>query len=153
MVLPELAGFTPIKLASQSPQGLALVDEEISLVITTLETEIETLKQNKFEVDAHIATRAFGKADRSPLLVQHHSRAHGVVTDTLAALLLDLTEFQAAVRDAQKLVGETDAASKADLTLILNQTESIDMGQYAYDQAQNNHVDTPPTDEPNVEDS
>lgn len=151
MVLPELAGFTPTQLASQSPQGLALVDKEIALVITTLETEIETLKQNKFEVDAHIATRAFGQADKSPLLVRHHSRAHGVVTDTLAALLLDLQEFQEAVRDAQKLVGETDEASRSDLTLLLTQTEEIDMGRYAYDQAQNDHVDTPPTDEPIVE--
>ncbi|MBM9459740.1 hypothetical protein JK386_07475 [Nocardioides sp. zg-536] len=147
-MLPELAGLSPKTMAKESPKGLELAEDEITKVIKELQEQIKALEENRFEVDAHIAKSSLGQADLSPALARHHARAHGVVTDTLSALLLDLQKFQTAVREARGLIGSTDAAAEQDLKLILAGTEDLDLGRYAYDRAQRDHVHTPATDEP-----
>ncbi len=148
MVLPGLVGIKPIDLATASPAGLELVEDQITLVITTLNDEIEALQAVDFPTNGHIAERSFGRGERSPLLALHHARAHGVVVDTLRDLRRDLRDFRGAVQEARTLLRDTDQQAEADAVLVLQRTESLDLGATAYDDAQVNHVNTQASDTP-----
>ncbi|WP_435770116.1 hypothetical protein [Nocardioides sp. SYSU DS0651] len=140
-------------MASSSPKGLELVEEKISAVIVTLNTELTALQEVDFPAKGHIPRRSFGGGEPSPVLARHHARAHGVVVDTLKDLMTDLEDFRSAVREARALIREKDAAAEADVTRILTRTEGLDMGRWAYVDAQHQHVNDQPTDEPPVEPS
>lgn len=138
-MLPELAGFTPAALAAAPRQELEVVEDEITKVIKVLNDEITALAENEFPVKGHIAHRSFGGGARSPLLADHHARAHGVVVDTLVDLRKDLRDFREAVRDARRLIREKDEEAEVDIRMVLVRTENLDLGTDAYTQAQQDH--------------
>lgn len=140
-MIPELAGFTPAALASAPPRELEVVEDEITKVIKVLNDEISALEENEFPVKGHIAHHSFGGGSRSPLLAEHHARAHGVVVDTLGDLRKDLRDFREAVRDARRLLRDKDEEAEVDIKLVLARTEGLDLGTDAYTQAQYDHRD------------
>jgi hypothetical protein len=139
--------------AAAGGSGLQVVEEEIDAVIKTLTDELTSLGENKFEVKAHIPGRSFGGGEEAPVLATHHTRAHGVVVDTLTALIADLEKFRTAVQTARRLLKETDDEAKAELETILARTEGLDLGKYAHVQAQVDHVNDTPAAGPTGEDA
>lgn len=148
MVLPELAGVSPLDLATVSPSGLALVEDKINLVITTLNDEIDLLHEVDFPTNGHIAKGSFGGGERSPLLALHHARAHGVVVTTLSDLRRDLVDFRSAIREAKQLIRDTDEQAESDVLRILQRTNDLDLGQNALPEAQQQHRNDTATDQP-----
>lgn len=147
-MLPELAGYSPAQLAASSPTGLALVEEKISSVITRLNDEIDKLKEVDFPTNGHIAKRSFGGGDRSMDLAVHHARAHGVVVTTLTDLRRDLREFREAIREAKLLLAKRDDEAESEVLLVLQRTQSIDLGHNALPEAQVQHRNDVATDTP-----
>ncbi len=147
-MIPELAGYTPAALAAAAPKGLALVEQNISAVIKTIEEQEEVLNKVQFPVKGHIAKGSFGGAGPSAVLAQHHARAHGVVSTTLKDLREDLVKFRDAIHAAQKLLKDTDEQAAADALVLLQGTEDIDLGTQARPEAQVQHANDVATDEP-----
>lgn len=141
MVLLDLAGFTQEDLASAGPRELRVVESEITKVIRVLNDELKNLKDVDFPVRGHISGRAFGGGPPSPLLAEHHQRAHRVVVDTLVDLRKDLRDFRTAVREARDLIRNKDEGAVGEIQLVLAKTESIDLGANAYLHAQVEHQD------------
>ncbi|MFC5727623.1 MULTISPECIES: hypothetical protein [Nocardioides] len=148
MVIPELAGFTPVQLASAGQKGLAVAEREITKVIATITSQLEELDDSDFPVKGHIGRSSFGGGDLSPLVAGHHARAHAVVVDTLSEVKSDLESFRESIRDARDLLQVKDQEAEADVKVILGQTEGIDMGKWAYQDAQVNNRDVTPTEAP-----
>jgi hypothetical protein len=148
MVLPELAGLSPALLAAAGPKGLALAEAEITDVISTITTQLEDLEASEFPVKGHIAKNSFGGGDLSPLLARHHARAHAVVVETLGEVKGDLESFRTSIREARDLLRLKDEEAAADVRVILGRTEGIDMGRWAYADAQVNNRNAAPTDAP-----
>jgi len=135
-------------------QGLDLVVEQIQGVLTALDQGITDLENNKFPVDGFIRAASFGMGDDASRIAYHHTRAHGVVVDTLKGMKSDLEKFHASVLDAQELVTRTDEQAQVDLTRIVARTENIDLGQQGHVDAQNDHTDDVPSDQaPTTDDS
>ncbi|WP_182377552.1 hypothetical protein [Nocardioides sp. WS12] len=139
MALLDLAGFTQADLASAGPRELRVVESEITKVIKVLNEELSNLKEVDFPVKGHISGRAFGGGPPSPLLADHHERAHRVVVDTLVDLRKDLRDFRTAVREARDLIRNKDEEAVGEIQLVLAKTESIDLGANAYLNAQVEH--------------
>lgn len=128
-------------------QGLDLVEEQIQLVLTALDEGITDLETNKFPVDGFIRATSFGMGTEAARLSYHHTRAHGVVVDTLKGMKADLEKFHASVLDAKALVTRTDEQAQADLTQIVARTGNIDLGQQGHVDAQHDHTGDVPTNE------
>jgi hypothetical protein len=145
----------PIDLAGSpvTPQGLDLVDKAIENVITTITTELGYIKPAEFEADGHIAPASFGRADRAASIALHHTRAHGVVVDTLSGVKTDLENFQVALQSARDAVLEADQTTADELRLkqvavtALTTGSRSDEGDRAYNNAQHNHRNDVPKDE------
>lgn len=148
MVLRELDGITPAQLASAGSKGLALAEDEITKVITTITDQLEELDDSDFPVKGHIGRSSFGSGDLSPLVAGHHAKAHAVVVETLAEVKADLESFRTSIREARDLLRVKDQEAEADVKVILGQTEGIDMGKWAYQDAQVNNRNAVPTDTP-----
>jgi hypothetical protein len=148
MLLHELAGLSPVKLAGAGPKGLDLVEAEITAVIKTITDQLGKLEESEFPVKGHIGKSSFGGGDLSPYLAGHHTRAHAVVVDTLSKVKGDLETFRSSIHEARDLVRAKDEEAEADVKVILGQTESIDLGKWAYENAQVNNRDVAPTDAP-----
>ncbi|KAB2809414.1 hypothetical protein ACIRN4_24080 [Pimelobacter simplex] len=147
----RLAGALSIgdlKTDGAPAQGLDLVVEQIKGVLTALDQGITDLEANKFPVDGFIRSASFGMGEEASRIAYHHTRAHGVVVDTLKGMKSDLEKFHASVLDAQALVTRTDEQAQADLTRIVARTENIDLGQQGHVDAQNDHTGDVPSDEP-----
>lgn len=147
-MLPGLAGYTPVDLASSSPTGLALVEDKITEVLKILNIELERLHEVDFPVKGHISKASFGGGDRSPILALHHARAHGVVVTTLKDLRRDLRQFRDAIREARTLLDERDREAQSELLLVLQRTNDLDLGQNALPDAQVQHRNDVATDTP-----
>ncbi len=147
-MLPELAGYSPVELASSSPQGLELVEEKITSTIKTLSSEIDLLNEADFPAKGHIAKASFGGGDRSPTLALHHARAHGVVVTTLTDLRRDLREFREAIRAARALIRKKDDEAESEVLLVLQRTRDLDLGQNVLPTAQVQHRNDVATDAP-----
>ncbi|KRC59519.1 MULTISPECIES: hypothetical protein [unclassified Nocardioides] len=152
-MIPELAGYTPTDLAAASPTGLALVEEKIAEVIKTLEDELDNLAKVDFPTSGHIAKGSFGSVGPSALLALHHAKAHGVVTDTLTDLRTDLLDFQKAIHEARQLIKTTDENAEGNALALLKSTEDLDLGAYAYQQAQVDHRNDVATATPETSDT
>lgn len=147
-MIPELAGYTPAVLADASPKGLALVEERITTVIGTINDELDTLDEVDFSTKGHIAKGSFGSGGHPATLALHHARAHGVVTTTLKDLRSDLVQFRDAIREARNLLKQKDEQAEADVAVILQRTEDLDLGTQARPEAQVQHANDVATDEP-----
>jgi len=147
-VLPELAGITPTQLASAPPKELEIVDTEITKVIKALDDEITELDEVEFPVKGHIARHSLGGGELSPLLANHHARAHNVTIDTLVDLRKDLNDFRDAIRETRTLLGKKDEESATEARRILTGTEDLDLGALAYQNAQGKHANDTATDKP-----
>jgi hypothetical protein len=71
-----------------------------------------------------------------------------VVVDTLRGLIKDLEAFELAVIDAKDMIGKTDEEAEADLLVLVDRTESLDLGQQGARDAQNDNVDVGTDDQP-----
>lgn len=152
MVLPELAGLTPDKLASAPPRELKTVDEQITKVLKDINEELTALGDSNFAVAAHIRKDSFGGGEPAQRLSVHYTKAHAVTVDMLDDLKKDLRGFRDAVRAARNLIREKDEEAQAELTLLLDRTNDFDMGSSGYRDGQQEHADTVPTNEmPTVE--
>lgn len=127
--------------------GLHVVEDEINSVIKTLQTELGELEESKFPSNGAIATVSFGLGPEATDIAGHHTRAHGVVVDTLKGLIKDLEAFQEAIREARGLVAKSDAAAEEDLRVLVTRTEGLDLGVNGLAQAQVNHRNDTPTNE------
>lgn len=147
-MLPGLAGYTPVDLASSSPDELALVEDKINKVLETLRIELLKLDEIDFPAKGHISKASFGGGDRSPVLALHHARAHGVVVTTLKDLRRDLREFRDSIREARSLLAESDQEAQGEVLLLLQRTNDLDLGQNVLPQAQVQHRNDVATDTP-----
>lgn len=135
-------------------QGLDLAEAEIDAVIKVIQDEQAKLDPTHFKNRGHISDGSFGGGDRAPTLTLHHHRAHGVTADTLDGVLQDLRTFQQACRDAKNAIVEADETAAADLrakeaaATSLSLGSMTDQGRYAHQQAQYDHQDDAPTDQP-----
>lgn len=126
---------------------LTVVETEISDVLTTLRAEQKVLEKVDFKAAAFIPGSSFGGGPKGPMLALHHTRAHGVVTDTLAEMIADLETLQTAIVGAKALVGEADADAQAKLATLLARADDLDLGQDSHAQAQVDHRDDVVTDQ------
>lgn len=163
MVLAALDGFVDaITSAPQTPttaRGLDLADKKIDEVVRTIGTELDNLNEVKFENSGHIAATSFGGGDRAPALALHHTRAHGVIVDTLKGVRADLIAFQRACREAREAIADVDQTAADDLRAKLVAVDSLrtgswsDRGEEAYEQAQHDHADDRPADDSPADES
>ena len=128
----ELDSFEAAPLAAAAPGGLIVAADKVAGVIEMLQNQIESLEQSTFPTQGAVAPGAFGQADRSPVLDQLHTAAHGAVMATVTDLLEDLLGFQQAVREATDLVQRKDEDTAVELTAILRRTEDLDMGNLVH---------------------
>ncbi|MDN5746345.1 MAG: hypothetical protein L0H31_14680 [Nocardioidaceae bacterium] len=146
MVLPQLAGL-PTKIAGAPPGELKVVDEQITIVINSLDDEIAALEKVEFPVKGHIGRHSLGGGHLSPLLANHHARAHGVTVDTMVDVRKDLTAFRDAVREARTLLRTKDEESAADFERILSRADGLDLGAGAKSEAERTHANDTATDD------
>ena len=128
----ELDSFEAAPLAAAAPGGLSIAADKVASVIDMLQQQIESLENSTFPIRGTVAPGAFGQADRSPVLDQLHTVAHGAVMATVTDLLEDLLGFQQAVREATALVQRKDEDTAVELTAILRRTEDLDMGNVVH---------------------
>lgn len=138
---PAPAGSLPLPLPAPAPPltGLDLVEAEIDSVLATIRTERDVLADDRFPVDGYVPTRSYGDGEEAVLLGAAHERAHGVVVDTLVGLTADLETLQGVIAEVRQLLTETDRTAADDLTSLLRETEGIDLGEEAYEDAQREH--------------
>lgn len=129
-------------------KGLDLVDTEIDDVIDILNKELKEIEDNNFEVAGRIEKASFGQGTEAVNLGNDHAKAHVVVVQTLTDLIEDLNAFRKEVKDARALLYETDQDAKVRLTSTLNRAENLDLGHYAYRDAQDDHRGETPADDP-----
>lgn len=147
MVLPQLAGL-PTKIAGAPPNELKVVDKQITIVINSLDDEIAALEKVEFPVKGHIGRHSLGGGYLSPLLADHHAKAHGVTVDTLVDVRKDLAAFRDAVREARKLLRTKDEESAGDFKKILARADGLDVGSNTKSEAEREHANDTATDEP-----
>jgi hypothetical protein len=128
--------------------GIEIVEDEIKDVLTTLRTELETLETSTFPSEGHIRQVSFGVGAESDDIAYHHGRAHSVVVDTLRGLIKDLEAFELAVIDAKGMIGKSDEEAEADLLVLVDRTESLDLGQQGARDAQHDNVNAGADDQP-----
>jgi len=119
--------------------GLELVEAEIDSVLATIRTEREVLADDRFPVDGYVPTRSYGDGEEAAALGAAHERAHGVIVDTLGGLTADLETLQDVIAEVRQLLTETDRTAADDLTSLLKDTEGIDLGEEAHEDAQREH--------------
>jgi hypothetical protein len=140
-VLANLLGLGTIVTAGE----LLIIEGEIHGIITVIDQELAHFDPADFKSAGHISPGSFGGGDRAPSLTLHHTKAHGVMADTLYGLRADLHEYQQACRDAREFLKDADLTSAGDLTALKNAVEALgtgaqsDQGGAAYSQAQYNH--------------
>lgn len=134
---------------------LQIVEDAITLVITTIDEEKGNVKPGEFRKDGFIADGSFGGFDKTPLLGLHHGRAQTVIADTLKGIKEDLNAFSEACHKAKKLIKDADANAGDSLLAKQKAVSQIAAGstgantETAYDDARNGRTteDTDDTDE------
>lgn len=144
--------FDPVALASTisaapGSAGLDIVEEEIRRVVTTLQDQKTEIAGLDFASTAHIGKGSFGAGSEASQLATDHTKAHGVIVDTLDAMIGDLDRFQTAVTEARALFGEADDRADEQVRVVLASVDQLDLGDQAQRDAQVRHSGDLPTDE------
>ncbi|GAA4811262.1 hypothetical protein ACFQ0K_03850 [Nocardioides caeni] len=137
--------------AGSGLNGLDVVEDEIGGVLDVLQTQATAIEALDFANKAHIAKGSFGSGNEAVQLSVDHTKAHGVIVDTLNAMITDLSAFQDAVIHARGLIREADDQADLDLRTVLASTEDLDLGQRAHVNAQVEHSTDQPTEEPTTD--
>lgn len=139
---------------TEALEGLELVEEQVTIVIEAIESELKFFKPKTFETDGQIQGSSFGETDRSSLLALHHRRAHAVTYETLEGVRLDLETFRSACADARRFVQTADDNAAVESLLTRRAVDRLlegsasDHGEDANTQAQQNASGSTPTADP-----
>lgn len=139
-LLDPVAIGAAVGAAVSATDGLDIVEEEVDKTITAISVELEAIRGNGFAVDGFIAAGSFGQGKEASDLAREHTRAHGVIVQSLTETITDLESFREAIREARRLVRESDEDAQARLQTVLARTESLDLGW--------NGTDPLPTEDP-----
>lgn len=126
--------------AVSATDGLDIVEEEVDKTIAAITVELEAIRGNGFAVDGFIAAGSFGQGKEASDLAKEHTRAHGVIVQSLTETIADLETFREAIREARRLVRESDEDAQARIQTVLARTESLNLGW--------NGTDPLPTEDP-----
>lgn len=135
-------------------RGLDLADREIQEVIDSIQGELDDLDPAAFETKGHISPVSFGGADLASKIAMHHSRAHAVTADTLNGVITDLETFRDACRNVRAMIAETDEGAADALNRTVTAVDTLEVAartnqaQQTHEQAQQEHADHTPTEEP-----
>ena len=72
----------------------------------------------------------FGAFDHSPMLQEHHTKAHGVMLETVKAVIECIDTFYTNLVRAQEAFDDVDALSMADFAQYRNAVESLTVQSY-----------------------
>ncbi|MCR1782194.1 hypothetical protein KVF89_06590 [Nocardioides carbamazepini] len=125
-IFPPL--FNPAFLVGLKDLELLIIEAQVASVYKTLDEQIEAIKGLKFTGDGAIPAGSFGQGIESTRLANEHTRAHGVIVDSLVEMREDLGVFQSAILAAKGVITEADEQAEADLRLALNRTVGLDLG-------------------------
>jgi hypothetical protein len=125
---------------------LVSIESEIDAIVKTIEDELASYKPEHFQNQGHVDHASWGAGDRASSIALHHSRAHGVMTDTLIGVRKDLRAYQQACRDARRFMEDADLTAAGDLAAIRNAVQALStaagsrQADDAYDRARTAHA-------------
>lgn len=108
--------------------GLAIVEEEVDKTIKALTEELTLIKESRFQQEGNIAASSFGQGNEAFHLGNEHTRAHGVVVHSLEEVVTDLGTFLESIREAKRLIRESDEDAEIRIHTVLTRTEDLDLG-------------------------
>lgn len=120
--------FNPAFLVGLKDLELRIIEAQVTSVYKTLDEQITAIQDLKFTGQGAIPAGSFGQGIESTRLATEHTRAHGVIVDSLVEMRKDLGVFQAAILAAKGAITEADEQAETDLRLALNRTVGLDLG-------------------------